>query len=134
VLNFTQGPGVLHCVRCMRSSHCVKCLCNAGIALKVIALNFTKHMHLVCVAFYVCVTFGWKPLLTVLLLEKTARATCFKYRKVKRDTSNHGVGRFGPMARQFRPWGWTVRYLCPKCLLNTSALVPKCPDTSHPSE
>jgi len=40
------------------------------------------------------------------------------------------------MAGQFGPWGRTVRYLgpSPKCLLDTSVLVPKCPDTSDPAE
>jgi len=38
------------------------------------------------------------------------------------------------MAGQFRPWGWTVRYISAKCLLDTSVLVPKCPDTSDPPE
>jgi len=34
------------------------------------------------------------------------------------------------MAGQFGQFGRTVRYLGPKCLLDTSVLVPKCPDTS----
>ena len=38
------------------------------------------------------------------------------------------------MAEKFGPWGWTARYLGPKCLLDTSVLVPKCPDTSDPPE
>jgi len=29
---------------------------------------------------------------------------------------------------------WTVRRLGPNCLLNTSVLVPRCPDTSDPSK
>jgi len=40
-----------------------------------------------------------------------------------RDTSDHGT---------VRTMGWTVLHLGPKCLLGTSVLVPKCPDTSMP--
>jgi len=36
--------------------------------------------------------------------------------------------------RQFGSWGWTVQHLGPNCLLDTSVLVPKCLDTSDPSE
>jgi len=32
------------------------------------------------------------------------------------------------MEGQFGPWDWTVRHLGPKCLLDTSVLVPKCSD------
>jgi len=36
------------------------------------------------------------------------------------------------MARQFGPWGKTLRHLGPNCPLDTSALVPKCPGSSDP--
>jgi len=45
-----------------------------------------------------------------------------------------GPNCFGPDVSVSRPWGWTLRYLGPKCLLDTSVLVPRYPDTSDPSE
>ena len=49
-------------------------------------------------------------------LRKAGRPTCYIYYKI--------------MVRYFGPYGRTVRYFGPKCLLDTSVLVPKCPDTS----
>ena len=50
-----------------------------------------------------------------------------KLRTIGWDIFDHTTG-------QFEPSGRTVRYLCPKCLLDTSVLMLKCPDTSDPSE
>ena len=41
---------------------------------------------------------------------------------------------FGPYGETVQNVGWTVRYLGLKCLLETSILVAKCPDTSDPPE
>jgi len=72
---------------------------------------------------------GWMFLLrqTVLLLANTGRPTYSAdlgdtLRTIGWDTSVH-------MAGLFRPWGLTVWYLGPKCLLDTLVLVPKCRDT-----
>jgi len=43
------------------------------------------------------------------------------------DISDHMAGQFGP-------WGWTIRHLGLKCLLETLVLVPKCQGTLDPSE
>jgi len=49
-------------------------------------------------------------------LRKAGRPTCYIYYNI--------------MVSHFGPYGWTVRYFGPKCLLDTSVLVPKCLDTS----
>jgi len=67
----------------------------------------------------------------VLFLVKTGRPTYTAdlgetLRTIGWDTSVHMAGQFGP-------WGSTVRYLG-ECLLDTSDLIPNCPDTSDPPE
>jgi len=42
---------------------------------------------------------------------------------IGRDTAVHGVRQFGPSDK-------AVRHVRPHCFSNTSALVPKCPDSS----
>jgi len=56
--NFKQGPGIwLHCMRRMHSPHCVKCRHPTQA-------NCIKKYASACVAYDVCVRFGWKPHLT----------------------------------------------------------------------
>ena len=38
------------------------------------------------------------------------------------------------MTGQFGPWGWTARYLGPKCLLDTGTGAEMSTDTSDPPE
>jgi len=35
-------------------------------------------------------------------------------------------------AKEFGSWRWTVQHFSPNCLLDTSSIVPKCPDSSDP--